>query len=127
MNDLIIEGTKKTAEVRFQKDGLLIIRGRSIPEDPVRFFSQLQEWLDEYSKNPAQKTILHIEFEYFNSGTSKALLSILKAVIDLKQNGHDVVIRWCYESGDDDIYERGGYYASLFETEFEFVEINIEN
>jgi hypothetical protein len=50
----------------------------------------------------------------------------LRALVELKNTGNDLKIRWYYEAGDDDIYERGDYYASLLDTEFEFIELKEE-
>lgn len=126
MENLIIESTKKTPEINFKTNGQLVLKGRSIPEDPSKFYDALLHWVIEYAKAPQLKTDVHVELEYFNSGTSKALLHILRALVELKSKGYDLKIRWFYESGDDDIYERGDYYASLLDTEFEFIEMNEE-
>ncbi len=125
MEDLIIQPTKKTPEIKLLKNGLIYIQGRSIPEDPVKFYEPVMKWIDEYSRNPEPTTIVHVQFEYFNSGTSKALLTLLRNVLNIKPRS-DVKIKWCYESGDDDIYERGDYYASILETDFEFIEIKVD-
>jgi hypothetical protein len=123
MNELNIEPTKKTPEIRASKNGIIKIAGRSIPEDPMKFYEPLSRWIEEYAKNPAPQTEVHVQLEYFNSGTSKILITLLRQLVELKPRS-DVKIKWCYESGDDDIYERGDYFSSLLETEFEFIEIN---
>ena len=122
MDDLFIEATKKTPEVRTSCKGHIHISGRSIPEDPIKFYEPLKLWIEEYSKNPAPQTEICVQLEYFNSGTSKILLTLLRQLVELKPRS-EVKIKWCYESGDDDIYERGDYFSSLLETEFEFIEI----
>ncbi|MGC8802528.1 MAG: DUF1987 domain-containing protein [Bacteroidales bacterium] len=122
MEDLFIEATKKTPEIRAARNGHIFIFGRSIPEDPMKFYEPLSRWLEEYEKIPAPQTEVCVQLEYFNSGTSKILLTLLRRLVELKPRS-DVKIKWFYESGDDDIYERGDYFSSLLETEFEFVEI----
>lgn len=122
MDDLFIEATKKTPEVRTSCKGFIQISGRSIPEDPLKFYEPLKRWIEDYSKNPASQTEVCVQLEYFNSGTSKILLTLLRQLVELKPRS-EVKIKWCYESGDDDIYERGDYFSSLLETEFEFIEI----
>ncbi|MCX7986861.1 MAG: DUF1987 domain-containing protein [Bacteroidales bacterium] len=122
MEELLIEGTKKTPEIRASRKGSLQIIGRSIPEDPTKFYEPLTRWIEDYSKNPAPQTEVCVQLEYFNSGTSKILLTLLRQLVELKPRS-DVKIKWCYESGDDDIFERGDYFASLLETDFEFIEI----
>lgn len=126
MESLFIEGTKKTPQIDFKTTGYLAFKGRSIPEDPIRFYENVFRWIEKYSKNPQPITHVDIEFEYFNSGTSKSLLHILKLLASLSDKGSEVKFRWIYESGDEDIYERGEYYSSLIDYEFEFVEIKNE-
>jgi len=121
MNNLLIESTKKTPEVSMTTDGRLKISGRSIPEDPTKFYDQLFEWIYFYCLEPSEVTTLDIELEYFNSGSSKALLHILRALVDIAKKGKKLSINWYYEEGDDDIIERGEYYESILDTKFNFI------
>jgi hypothetical protein len=121
MNNLLIESTKKTPEVSMTTDGRLKISGRSIPEDPTKFYDQLFEWIYFYCLEPSEVTTLDIELEYFNSGSSKAILHILRALVDISKKGKKLSINWYYEEGDDDIIERGEYYESILETKFNFI------
>lgn len=122
MNNLLIESTKKTPEVRFHKNGRLKISGRSIPEDPTMFYDQLFEWTYYYCQEPSDITTLDIELEYFNSGSSKAILHILRALVDISKNEKKLTVNWYYEEGDDDIMERGEYYESILGFKFNFIE-----
>ena len=123
MNNLLIGSTKKTPEVRFHTDGRLKISGRSIPEDPTMFYDQLFEWIYFFCQDPPSNiTTLDIELEYFNSGSSKAILHILRALVDISKKGIKLTINWYYEEGDDDIMERGEYYESILGFKFNFIE-----
>jgi hypothetical protein len=122
MDNLLIESTKKTPEVSFNVDGRIKISGRSIPEDATKFYDDLYEWIFYYCQNPPESTTVDIELEYFNSGSSKAILHILRALVDIGKKGHKMTINWYYEEGDDDIMERGEYYESILETKFNFIE-----
>jgi len=124
MDNLLIESTKKTPEVSFNKDGRLRISGRSIPEDATKFYDDLFEWVYYYCQNPSDSTVVDIALEYFNSGSSKALLHILRALVDVSKHGHKITVNWYYEEGDDDIMERGEYYESILEITFNFIETN---
>jgi hypothetical protein len=61
--------------------------------------------------------------EYLNSGTSKYMLKILKLIKDIDDKGYDLKINWIYEEGDDDIMERGEYYASILDLKINFIEM----
>lgn len=122
MENLLIPSTKRTPEVSFTTDGRLVISGRSIPEDPTKFYDQLFEWVFHYCLEPNHTTTVDISLEYFNSGSSKALLEILRALVDTAKNGKQISVNWYYEEGDDDILERGEYYESILDIKFNFIE-----
>jgi len=122
MDNLLIESTKKTPDVAFNMDGRMRISGRSIPEDASRFYDELFEWVNLYSQSPPESTTIDIELEYFNSGSSKALLHILRALTEIVKKGNKLTINWYYEEGDDDIMERGEYYESILEIKFNFIQ-----
>jgi hypothetical protein len=96
--------------------------GRSIHEDPAKFFDPLVVWIEEYCKTPQEITTVDIKLEYFNSGSAKYILTILQQLSRLSAMGLRLVINWFYEEGDDDILERGEYYASILDTNFNFIE-----
>ena len=122
MENLIVEGSKKTPNIFLNKDGHLKLGGRSIHEDPDKFFKPIVDWIIQYCQNPpVQETIVDIELEYFNSGSAKFILSILQILTTRMKEGFDLVINWHYEAGDDDILERGQYYSSLLDKEFVFI------
>lgn len=122
MENLLIESTKKTPEVSFNTDGKIRISGRSIPEDATKFYDDLYEWIYYFCQEPPESTTVDIELEYFNSGSSKALLHILRALKEVVNKGNKLTINWYYEVGDDDIMERGEYYESILEIKFNFIE-----
>jgi hypothetical protein len=122
MENLLIESTKKTPDVAFNVDGRMRISGRSIPEDASKFYDDLFEWVYLYGQNPPESTTIDIELEYFNSGSSKALLHILRALTEIIKKGNKLTINWYYEEGDDDIMERGEYYESILEVKFNFIQ-----
>lgn len=122
MENLLISSTKRTPEVSFNTDGRLVLSGRSIPEDPTRFYDQLFEWVFYYCQQPSNTTTVDISLEYFNSGSSKAILEILRALVDSAKKGKQISINWYYEEGDDDILERGEYYEAILGLKFNFIE-----
>ncbi len=122
MENIYIKKTKKTPEVMFDTNGVLKISGRCIPEDPSKFYEPLYIWVLEYCSNPQPNTLIEIDLEYFNSGSSKSILYLLRDLVDHKSDHHHVKINWYYEEGDEDIKERGEYFASILNTEISFIE-----
>ena len=117
------EPTSKTPYVLLDPTGKIKFSGRSIPEDVSLFYDDILEWMRNYSAAPASFTEVDVEMEYLNSGTSKYMLKILKVIKEIELNGNELKINWIYEEGDDDIMERGEYYASILDLSINFIEI----
>lgn len=122
MDNLQIENTKKTPKVLFSTDGRIKIAGRSIPEDASKFYDALYLWITEYCRDPNETTTVDIELEYLNSGSSKSILNILSELVSASNNLHRLIINWYYETGDEDILERGEYFESILDVKFNFIE-----
>ena len=123
MKELLIEPTPESLGVRL-KSGLLEFSGRSIPEDPMKLFAPILEWIEEYVKNPPASTDVNLKFEYINTSSSKHLLNILETLnkgYDKKTN--NMQITWSYEIGDDDMYELGKFIESMIDIPMNYIEV----
>lgn len=109
MNNLIIEPTSSTPAIRFTEDGRLLIEGRSLPENVMKFYTPLIEWA---SKLATQVVKLDINLEYLNSASSKKLLELLK-VFDANNHITTLIINWHYEMDDEDCLESGQIFEEL--------------
>ena len=117
-----LDSTKKTPEVLLDPNGKVRIGGRSIPEDASKFYDFILNWVIEYVTTPKDSTIVDIELEYFNSGSAKFVMQILRELSELSTSGRDLKVNWYYEEGDDDILERGEYYSSILDMDINFIE-----
>lgn len=117
-----IDQTRKTPKVILDPSGIISFEGRSIPEDAGLFYENIINWLNTYAEGAAPVTTINIALEYLNSGTSKYILKVLKILKDLMKDGnHEVVVNWYFEEGDDDIVERGEYYASILDLKINYI------
>jgi hypothetical protein len=123
MDRLEFQPTPKTPYVLLDPSGRIQFKGRSIPEDVAAFYEKILYWIEKYSSEPMEDTEVDVEMEYLNSGSSKYLLKILKAIKEIEKNGSKLKINWIYEEGDDDIMERGEYYASILDVKINFIEM----
>ena len=123
MENLIIEGTNKTPEIKMNAaSGEMEISGKSIPENSVGFYLPLQQWLDQYAVHPAKNTEVKIQLEYFNTSSSKCLLDILRKLETIKKSGKsNVTILWHYEEDDEDMMEAGQDYNTLVDLPFQLI------
>ncbi|WP_047452464.1 DUF1987 domain-containing protein [Alistipes sp. ZOR0009] len=120
METIKILGTDDTPNVILDANNEIFeISGRSLPEDVSAFYEPILAWLDEYAQNPNPKTIFTFKLVYFNTASSKLLLDILMRCEHMKEDGADVVIRWCYPDDDEDMQEAGEEYADIVDVPFE--------
>jgi hypothetical protein len=124
MDNLFIEGTKQTPEIKFEANtGILEIKGRSIPENTFEFFNPILLWLEEYAKSPVDKTIVKVNLEYFNTSSSKYILEIFKRVKIVFTEGGDVLVEWYYEEDDEEMMETGEDYEDVSGLPFELIAV----
>jgi hypothetical protein len=124
MKPIEIEGTSKTPTVSLNpENGLVEIKGRSIPENSVEFYKPLVDWLEDYKKSPASKTTVNIQLEYFNTSSSKCILDVFKKLEDINKGDAEVLINWYYEEDDEDMLEAGEDYESIIRVPFKMIEV----
>ncbi|MFW5819655.1 MAG: DUF1987 domain-containing protein [Bacteroidota bacterium] len=124
MEPISLEGTTKTPTIKFDADeGIMEIKGRSIPENSIDFYKPMVDWLDEYAKNPKEKTIVNIQLEYFNTSSSKCILDVFKKLEAINRGKSNVIVNWYYEEDDEDMLEAGEDYESIIRVPFKMIEI----
>lgn len=124
MEALSIEGTAKTPTVKFDaSEGIIEIKGRSIPENSIEFYKPLVEWLEGYSGSPLELTQVNVQLEYFNTSSSKCILDVFKKLEAIHKANNEVIINWHYEEDDEDMLEAGEDYESIIRVPFKMIEI----
>jgi hypothetical protein len=122
MEELVIQSTSLTPGIKFDAVlGQFELKGRSIPENSLEFYQPVYEWLDAYLESPKEKTVVNVQFDYFNTSSSKCILDILKRIDKLDDMGKDVLIKWFYDENDEDMMEAGEDYSDLLEAPFEII------
>ncbi len=103
MKNLYIEATDKTPEIKFNANtGYLKFVGRMHPENVDAFMADIKVWLEEYLKNPQEKTVFEINLEYINSSSLKSLLYNFSKFRNVETQ---VELIWYYY--DEDSKEQG--------------------
>lgn len=103
MQDINIEATSSTPQINFDQGGKLMMKGRSLILNVDEFYNPLIEWI---SKLNAPVIRFNIDFDYFNSASSKQILEMLK-ILDSNNNVKDFDVFWHFEKDDEDILEIG--------------------
>lgn len=124
MRALRIQQTKHSPEIILDPAGTIKIKGRSIHENAAEFFEPVHEWVNNYVKNPAEVTSVDISLEYFNSASARVFISLFQKVTFVALKNKKYVFNWYFEEGDEDILERGEYFASVLDIPINFIRIN---
>jgi hypothetical protein len=124
-NQQIILPTKNTPEVILDPKGTIKFTGRLIPENAEDFFNPIEEWINEYFKNPAEITIVEICIEYINSTGTTYLLDIIHKItcIHLQKNTKKFAINWYYRDEDEDMLEKGRFFSMDLGLPFNYIKI----
>ena len=124
MEELKISPTKNTPEILLNPKGTIKIRGRSIHENVTDFFAPVEDWITQYIIDPAELTCVDLNLEYCNSASAKVLIHMLQKITYVSLKDRKFIFNWYYEDGDDDILERGEYFAAILDVPFNFIKIN---
>lgn len=101
-----VEETRTTPFVLIDQ-GVITIKGRSIPEDSFEFFEPVMKACREYVEKPAKHTSVHIHLEYINSGSKKYLTNIFNVLEKSYLDGNSYEITWTYDSDDEAMLDLG--------------------
>ena len=117
MEPLTIAGTKKTPAIDFNAvTGVLEIRGRSLSENPNKFFAPAMTWLDNYSEAPHRTTTMNFQMDYYNSSSAICIVNIMYACEALqKAGGSEVEMNWYYEADDEVVRNEGETYQEIIQ------------
>ena len=122
MESIFIEKTNKTPAIKFDSSqGLIEIKGRSNPEDSIKFYKPLVNWAEEYAKAPREKTTVHIELEHFNTSSSKWILNFFKKIVPIYHGKNEIIVNWYYENDDDEMLEAGETYRVITGLPFKMI------
>lgn len=122
----ILSPTRSTPEVVLDRKGVIKMTGRLIPENAEEFFHEIEEWINEYFCDPAEKTCIEIYLEYINSTGFKYLFYLIHKIINirLRNNTDRFKVNWYYKSEDEDLLEKGKMFSSNLDVPFNFIMIS---
>jgi hypothetical protein len=116
--------TGNTPEFVFNPDGIIKIKGRGLAGNDPEVNQSIIEWIDEYSKDPAEITYIILALEYLNSLSTTMLVSILRKLFQVTMQSGKLDVQWYYEEDDEDIIERGEFISTTFKIPIKFHLIN---
>ncbi|UNC90809.1 DUF1987 domain-containing protein [Candidatus Contubernalis alkaliaceticus] len=108
MQNLVMEQTNSTPYINFDvESGLLTIRGESFPENAIKFYEPVIQWLIEYIEQAEKQIIMEFEIIYFNSSTSKIFMIIFDLLDEEVRKGKKIEVHWRCDKDNETAIECG--------------------
>lgn len=105
------------------ESGVIDIVGRSLPPNGEKFYERVYRWIDEYLKEPCERTTVNLRLDYMDTSSSKHFYHIFEKLSTASRHGRHVLVNWHYEIGDEEMAETGKDYQSLFPMDFNLIEV----
>lgn len=119
-----VTGGTKTPYIKLNKDeGIIEIKGRSIPENTVEFYWPFNRWLSEYSKTPASQTTINLALSYLNSASAVVITRLMQLLDNMIGLQSEVTVNWYYEKGDIEMMNMGKDYQEIMKCEVNLHEV----
>lgn len=120
-NKYIIPKTNQTPQVEFDTlNGTLTMHGKIVPENPIAFFEQIDQTVEDYLKNNSAKLEINIRLDYFNTVSSKMLSKFFRKVT----TSHQPTLNWFYEKDDIELKEAGEDYSQILNYPINLIELD---
>jgi hypothetical protein len=97
MNDIEITATQSSPSISANsKEGMLIMRGDSYPENSFEFFAPIIAWIESYLSESSQPLRLSLHLLYLNTSSVKAMMDIFDLLEEAHLKGRSVAVQWNY-------------------------------
>ncbi len=99
---------------------VLLIEGKSFPEDSKEFYRPVIEWIDELKTTNPRKIKIRFNLFYLSSSSIISVKQFLMKAVELSNAGAQTTVLWSYDEDDDDIKKIGEDYQKLTKLNFEY-------
>ena len=107
-------------------EGKIVFWGQACPEDAFDFYEPILAKLQEYFDSQPPKVNFIFNISYYNTATSKIIVTILQLLEKLRRNGSDVIVTWYYDNNDEDMMIAGEDFSEIVDIPFELKPIENE-
>ncbi len=122
-NIILTEGTQTTPQIKLDSvNGVISFKGKIITVDCESLFKPLYDWLNTYVNQPASKTDIQIQLDYFNTLGTKYLTSFLKKIEVQLSPKNETKVYWFYDIEDEDMLEIAEDFQTVINLPFELIE-----
>ena len=115
MTNIDIKETEFTPSILLDlENGLIEIKGNSLPENTFDFYKEFMETTKAYFENPKKTTTINMEIIYFNSSSSKLFFDFFD-LLEENHEEHEIIINWIYDEENESMEEAGEDFKEDFE------------
>ena len=121
MKRLELSPSNNTPHIILDVDSdVLLIEGKSFPEDSKEFYRPVIEWMDELKATNPRKIKICFNLFYLSSSSIISVKQFLMKAVELSNAGTQTTVLWSYDEDDDDIKKTGEDYQKLTKLNFEY-------
>jgi hypothetical protein len=84
----------------------------------------LLHYVEKNGARPAERTVLSVRFEFFNTSSSNRIHALFKRFERISLADRDVLIRWYCEKGDENMRDAGRDIKTILQVPFEIIEVD---
>lgn len=119
MKELVVKSNNEELlpSVKFNAESGEFFLGGISRIESINSFKEIFDWIEEYSKNPKEETVVTCDFTYMNSSTSKAILDLFFKIKELPK----VKIIWNIDPRDIDMEDMGKMYSEILDIPLEII------
>jgi SiaC family regulatory phosphoprotein len=99
------------------------IKGICTPENPKDFFEPIYHAVKEY-KQINTDLLFDIQLQYFNTGSSKCLVTLLMEGAKYEGKLKSTKVNWFFEKDDAELLEVGQEFSQITKLDFNYLEIS---
>ncbi len=119
---IVIPMTEDSPEVKMDsKNWTIKIFGPSFPEDPVEFYGQILKWLD-INQTRFDKIVIEFDYSILSSASNKMVFELFLKFEELINKGKEIVVKWYYDSNDEDMFDEGKSFKNSMKVPVELIE-----
>jgi hypothetical protein len=110
----VIDAGEDTPLVSMKKKaaiGSMLIKGISMPENPLEFYIPLNEKISGFFEDSVRELNIEIDLQYINSMSNK---QILKLIRNLTAREGKLQVNWKYQPNDDLMKTKGEEIKAIF-------------
>ena len=125
MDRIFLEGTNRLPKIILDKQvENFEISGNSNHRNVNDYFLPVFEWIDNYTKDPLEKTVFKFKMNYYDSVSSLLIFRIFQKLQLLKDIGNQVHVKWFYRENDDNIFDVGVDFKEIFLLDIDLIKQN---